>query len=139
MWIFGVYLNHTFFESIIFPASRKHARRSSASRKSMKSCLGHPFYLKTASQQVVCRIRTHSLRFLTPKGSSTYDVTVLGGVSDLWNGWLKWLHTKNFCIWVEFKFIWIFFNQFELNNHKIMENLIVWIRKKNSIAMSDLF
>jgi hypothetical protein len=40
VWIFGAYLNHTFFESIIFPASRKHARRCYLSRKSMKSCLG---------------------------------------------------------------------------------------------------
>jgi hypothetical protein len=36
--IFGVYLNHTFFDFIIFPASKKHARRCSVSRKSMKSC-----------------------------------------------------------------------------------------------------
>ncbi len=40
VWIFGDYLNHTFFESIIFPASRKHARRCYLSRKSVKSCLG---------------------------------------------------------------------------------------------------
>ncbi len=40
VWIFGDYLNHTFFESIIFPASRKHARRFYLSRNSMKSCLG---------------------------------------------------------------------------------------------------
>ncbi len=30
----------------------------------MSGC--HPSFLKTVSQQVVCRIRTHSLRFLTP-------------------------------------------------------------------------
>jgi hypothetical protein len=30
----------------------------------MSGC--HPSYLKTVSQQVVCGIRTHSFRFLTP-------------------------------------------------------------------------
>jgi hypothetical protein len=37
VWIFGVYLNHFYFESITFPASRKHARRWSVSRKSMRN------------------------------------------------------------------------------------------------------
>ncbi len=43
VWIFGVYF---FFESIIFPASREHARRCYLSRKSMKSCLVSPQLLK---------------------------------------------------------------------------------------------
>ncbi len=89
MWIFGVYLNHTFFESIIFPASRKHARRCSVSRKSMKLCQGvTPRYLKTVSQQVVvCRIRTHSLRFLSP------NIAFLVGIIQIHTnfGCLKWL------------------------------------------------
>jgi hypothetical protein len=48
VWIFGDYLNHTFFESIIFPASRKHARRCSVSRKSIKSCLSVTQLLKNS-------------------------------------------------------------------------------------------
>ncbi len=46
-------------------------------------------YLKTVSQQVVCRIWTYSLRFLTP------NIHIHTNFS-----WLKWLHTKKISIWV---------------------------------------
>ncbi len=95
VWIFGVYLNHTFFESLICPASRKHARRwcEQEVTEIMSGC--HPSYLKTVSQQMVSRIRTHSLRFLTP------NTAVLVGIIQIHNnfGCLKWLHTKKIYIW----------------------------------------
>ncbi len=58
----------------------------------------HPSYLKTVSQQVVGRIRTHSLRFLTP------NTAILVGIIQIHTkfGWLKWLITKNFRIWDSF-------------------------------------
>ncbi len=83
-----VYLNHTYFESIIFPASRKHAGRCYLSRKSMKSCLGvTPVYIKTVSQWVVSRIRTQSLRLLTP--NTAFLVRIIQIHTNF--GWLKWL------------------------------------------------
>ncbi len=51
----------------------------------MSGC--HPSYLKTVSQQVVSRIRTHSLRFLTP------NTAILVGIIHIHTnfGCLKWL------------------------------------------------
>ncbi len=47
----------------------------------------HPSYLKTVSQQVVCRIRTHSLRFSAP------NTAILVGIMQIHTnfGCLKWL------------------------------------------------
>jgi hypothetical protein len=47
----------------------------------------HPSYLKTVSQQVVSRIRTHSLRFLTP------ITAILVGIIQIHSNFdcLKWL------------------------------------------------
>jgi hypothetical protein len=62
----------------------------------------HPSYLKTVSQQMVCRTRTHSLRFLTA------NTAFLVGIIQIHTnfGCLKWLHTKNFCIWEIWSAIW---------------------------------
>jgi uncharacterized Zn-finger protein len=51
----------------------------------MSGC--HPSYLKTVSEQVVSRIRTHSLRFLTP------NTAILVGIIQIYTnfGCLKWL------------------------------------------------
>ncbi len=51
----------------------------------MSGC--HPSYLRTVSQQVVCRIRTHSLRFLIP------NTVILVGIIQIHTnfGCLKWL------------------------------------------------
>ncbi len=56
-------------------------------------------YLKIVSQQVVCRIRTHSLRFGTP--NTAFLVRIIQMHTNF--GCLKWLHTKKFCIWVPIK------------------------------------
>jgi hypothetical protein len=47
----------------------------------------HPSYLKTVSLQVFSRIRTHSLRFLTP--NTAFLVRVIQIHTNF--GWLKWL------------------------------------------------
>jgi hypothetical protein len=114
VWIFGIYLNHTFFESIIFPASKKHARRCSVSRKSMKSCLLKQFH-------------TSGLQDLNPLpsifGSQHRSLTtVLVRIIQIHTnfGWLKWLHTKQFSIWeglqVIFHVIEIFTNSMNASN-----------------------
>ncbi len=61
----------------------------------------HPSYLETVSQQVVCRIRTHSLRFLTP--NTAFLVRIIQIHTNF--GCLKWLHTKKISIWVMIIFV----------------------------------
>jgi hypothetical protein len=48
-------------------------------------------HLKTVSQQVLSRIQTHSLRFLTP------NTAILVGIIQIHTnfGWLKWLVGQN--------------------------------------------
>jgi hypothetical protein len=54
----------------------------------MSEC--HPSYLKTVSQLVVSRIRTHSLRFLTPNTAVLVEIIQIHTNF----GCLKWFHTK---------------------------------------------
>ncbi len=118
-----------FFESLIFPASRKHARRCSVSRRVNETMPGcQPSYLKTVSQQVVCRIRTHSLRFLS------LNTAILVGIIQIHTnfGWLKWLvtHQKNLYLGT------VFF--FYLGDAGIFE-LFIWVYKLNNFISSILF
>ncbi len=101
VWIFGVYFNHTFFESIIFPASRKHARRCYFSRKSVKSCLGvTPVTYKQFHIKWSVGFEPTPFDFWLPTSA------ILVGIIQIHTnfGCLKWLvkmvkSPKNFRIW----------------------------------------
>jgi hypothetical protein len=94
-----VYIWITLFSNLLFfqqEACQEVLCEQEAS-EIMSEC--HPSYLKTVLQQVVCRIWTHSLRFLAP------NTAVLVGIIQINTkfGWLKWLHTKKTYIWEYFK------------------------------------
>jgi hypothetical protein len=96
----------------------------------------HPSYLKTVSQQVVSRIRIYSLRFLTP--NTAFLVRIIQIYTNF--GWLKWLITNNFCIYVILALQTKFYLNFELcecyqtnclDYHRTIKNIILTPKSRN--------